>query len=238
MMPSRIAFAAPLLPLLLLTLTETGSAQSFPVFLRTPRLTALSVTVPAPGGNVDIQLALTYDARGRLTTLGGSTAGGHTVAVSGRISERRGKWRYRIAVRGDDVRLRARITGTIDSGEAKVRYSGPLGAFAGIVAASVDADAGHDGVLVLRVQVDAAGRLRGSGSILDSFGHDVFSPGELRGTLKNGRLRFSLRAGSRRVVFVGTREGNAFRGRITIHAPPERRRSEIVLDGLLATPGS
>ena len=196
----------------------------FELLMTVPRLDGLTAVLPAPGGDVNVDLDLRYDARGKLICGGACTIDGSAVSIKGTIRSRLGAWLYQLSIKGTQDKVRLQVTGEVKSGKANARYAGPKrkAALRDAPVTLFDKAENLSGDITLSPQVDAKGKVTGTGTIVSGFGNDSGSPGILKGRLKGDKLSLTLSSGVQKLAFKGVRSEDIFTGTLKVNLPPEK----------------
>lgn len=240
----RLRPTAPIIGVVLFALaTSDARAEDVPVdiFHSTPRLTALTASLDAPDGPVEVLFALDYDDKGKLFSLdGASTVDGLTVSVTGTVKTKTksGEAKYVLKAKKTSPKITLTIKGTISPGQgpqggATVKYAGPSGKFlkkngAQIVQLTFE-EAPTSRVDFSFDETDGAvtpgpgGLLTGTAS-LESGYEDTLPTAvdKLVAKLKKTKLTLVAIRAKNKVTFKGTWDGSVYRGKLKWKIPPDK----------------
>jgi hypothetical protein len=206
----------------LLLAAGAASAIDLQVALRTPRLEGLVASIPVDGAApVLVDVALAFDAKGKLVCGGTCRVDGAVVDVKGKVGHKNGSSVYQLVLKGRDKKVQVKFAGDPTSGTAAVDYRGPKGRTSGEHAVAI-ARAPAVATISVFPHVDAKGKLTGTGAVTSGFNNDQAAPGALKGKRKGDALKWTLKAGARKVSFAGRLAGEDFVGTLTLKLPPEK----------------
>jgi hypothetical protein len=187
-----------------------------------PRLDNLSCVFPASGGDVNVDLSLRFDSKGKIVAGGDATVDGSSVVVKGSVKPNGPDTTYKIALKGIAEKVKVQLAGALNAGDTSFKYTGPKGKGLGARQASLGMEDAPRASVSISASHDLKGKITGTASIVSGFGNDSGLPGVLKGKLKGDKLSFSVASGSQKLSFKGLSSGDGFRGRLKFKLPPAK----------------
>lgn len=237
---TRIALKPLVLSLGLLCLfTLPTLAVELQIPISTPRLMGIAAEIPASEGTARLSAVLRYDAKGKV--VGDATIDGQPASVRGALKKTAGGWAYSVTFKGLGAPVNCKISGLIGSGVAAIRYKGPRGGakVASFPVALQASEGASSGALSGAFQVDARGKITGTGQFSSGLGNDPEGDGKVTGKLTLTSISLKFKSGKQTVTFKGEVQGAYLVGTLKIKSPPARETIEsfsIPLDGSFSLP--
>ena len=221
-MKMRICLASALFTVALLCSTQAGFAETttigFELPLPAPKMESLNSSFVTTGGTVGLVLALGYDETGKLKCLSGSTVDGAAATCTGKQAT---AYSLKVTAPGTTITLSGEIGGmtakaTYKNGKQKLL--GPT-----VDVSQVVTTPPIPGQVVLSCEVDAKGKITGTGHIVSGYGNDPSGNGSLKGKINKGKVSWNFTQGKRKLTFKGTQSGSTeWVGNITAVVPPAK----------------
>jgi hypothetical protein len=194
--------------------------------MRAPRVDSVQATIPTVSGEAALDLRLGFDDKGRIIADGPATLDGAPVAVSGGIVFKKGLPYFDVWAKCQTDKSKCRITGPAGTAGAASSKAWHWTAKGKRKVADVSAQIAAStvtGNVLLYPQVDAKGKVTGTGELVSGFGNDPGVTGVLTGRIHGKAYTFTVKAGRQKLTYAGKLNGASFIGSLTVNVPPEKR---------------
>jgi len=198
---------------------------SFEVPLNAPKFESLHASIQVGENPVDISFDIEYDASGKPVFKLSSSVDGQPVTGKITQSGTSDVFKFSFSAKNSGTpKIGATVSGTggeSDPLTAKCTYSGPKGKVT-VLANPVElvrtTPTAH---IALDFQIDSKGKISGTGAITGAYGIAA-DPGTLKGTLKNGNVKWTLKQGKQQLSFSGTVGETSWNGILKVSIPPAK----------------
>jgi len=183
------------------------------------------ISLQSPGGQgvPPLTMSFRYDAKGKILLNSGAMAGTEPITGTATVGKLvKGVRSYTVTAKGTTLKkLSFTIKGDVGKTYATCKYSGPNGRVTltnlPIALEVVSPVMIH---FSLTSQLDARGKISGSGKIESGFGNDSTVPAVLTGSSNKTSLSWQLKQGTQRLSFAGKKGTNCFYGTLVATIPP------------------
>ncbi len=201
-----------------------GAQMSMDINLTTPKLNSLDIV--GFGDFPHIHLQFQYDAKGKILLASGS--GVATTDMSGTTTLTKsstGGYKYTITAKGITAKTNSlTLKGTV--GQSRISsllyVSGKTKFTSTNLTVNLSYVAPVKASFTLISQMDAKGKITGTGKIVGGFGNDSTLTGTLKGSQSKSSLSWQLKQGSQQLTFTGKTQANQAVGTLTVSLPPEK----------------
>jgi hypothetical protein len=198
-----------------------GATAQMDLSLTVPKLERVSAQEFGIIPPIDLQF--TYDAKGKLSLASGSKVGTNTLTASASLTKGKTGFAYSVSAKGISNPLVSLVLkGSLSSNVASCTYAVGKSKVVTNVPVVVAFLAPVKATLTLNSQMDAKGKITGTGSIVSGFGNDALTGGILKGSSNKTSLTWQLKQGGQSVTFSGKLQTNKWVGSLSVGLPPEK----------------
>lgn len=184
---------------------------------------AVSVESPGGSGVPPFRMSFEYDAKGKLRICPGAILGTDQISGSATLGKLvNGKRTFTVAAKGMTIKsLSISLKGEVGAAQAACVYRGSAGQVTvKDLPVTLECVSPVPVRFTLLPQVDARGKITGSGKIVSGFANDCATPAILTGVSNKTVLKWQLKQGTQRVSFTGKKGANGFIGTLAASVPP------------------
>lgn len=199
-----------------------GAAGTLSLQFETSMPRAVSLSSQGTDLLPPVSLQFSYDAKGKTLISAGSTVGEEPLTGKAVLSKLvKGERTFVVTAKGATLKtVSLSIKGKVGSGYATCIYKTAAGRVA-VTDLPITFDVQPVvASFTLSANVDAKGRITGSGTIQSGYGNDSTQPGILSGKFSPTTLTWKLTQGTQRLSFSGKKQDNNYVGTLVVGLPP------------------